>query len=161
MLAEGPVVGGFNDESVLAITTRGRFSAIINLDEDRPHKIFILMAPNYPEQRPATQKSSYALQEVHSKPDKSTAGCGERSMCCMWLSPPLFSSMTPCKRNVPYIAACLCRSATPAGLDLKWWLMQFSTSWVSFRSSSSIHLRYKRKPPVSAEPRRQTCQTTS
>lgn len=83
MLAEGPAVGGFNDESVLATATRGRFSAIINLDEDRPHKIFILMAPNYPEQRPATQKSSYALQEVHTKPDKSTAGCGERSMRCM------------------------------------------------------------------------------
>lgn len=33
-----------------------------------------------------------------------------------------------------------------------------STSWVSFRSSSSIHLCYRRKPQVSVEPPRQTCQ---
>lgn len=52
MLAEA-VVGGFNDEFVPALITRGQFSTIINLDEDRPHKIFILMAPNYPEQSPA------------------------------------------------------------------------------------------------------------
>ncbi len=51
------VVQGFDDEFIPAITTRGQFGTIINFDEDRRHKIFILMAPNYPEQRPASQRA--------------------------------------------------------------------------------------------------------
>lgn len=44
----------FNDTFIPATITRGQISTIINLDVYRPHKIFILMAPNHPEQSPAT-----------------------------------------------------------------------------------------------------------
>lgn len=50
------VVEGFGDKFITAFITRGQFGTIINLDEARPHKIFILMAANYPEQSPATQR---------------------------------------------------------------------------------------------------------
>lgn len=76
------------------------------------------------------------------------------------LSPSLFLSMT-------LTTKCgLDRCVSPS-LSLPGWPRSevtadaVSTSWVSFRSSSSIHLLYRRKPRVSAEPWRQTCQTTS
>lgn len=53
MLAEA-MAGGFSDTFIPATITRGQISTIINLDECRFYKTFILMAPNYPEQSPAT-----------------------------------------------------------------------------------------------------------
>lgn len=66
----------------------------------------------------------------------------------------------PLQHNMPYIAGSL-------SLSLSDWPRSkvmadaVSTSWVSFRSPPGIHLHYKQKPRVSAEPREQTCQTAS
>lgn len=125
MLAEA-VVGGFNDEFVPAITTRGQFSTIINLDEDRPHKIFILMAPNYPQQSPATQRAPVPFKKYTWNLIKVRQIDGrERRTSSARLSPFFVLINDPQQQNVPYIAARLCRSAALTGLDLRWRLMQF------------------------------------
>lgn len=63
---------------------------IIHLDEDRPHKISILMAPNYPEQRPAKPKAPVSFRNL--KQDKSRRILGLQH-ARLWLWLPLFLSL--------------------------------------------------------------------
>lgn len=177
MLAEA-VVGGFSDRFAPAIITRGQFSAIINLDEDRPHKIFILMAPNYPEQSPAKQRAPMPFKKStwHLLKYSIYGECIRLIHCehLRWYN--LFRKIKwflvcDCHRLCSYqwslATKCALHRCASLSLSRSDWPRSevmadaVSTSWVSFRSSSSIHLHYKRKPRVSAEPWRQTCQTTS
>lgn len=102
---------------------------------------------------PQRKRARRALQEVHVKraikvSPAPAARRAERACDCHRL---LFLSMMLALHRRP-----------PPSLSQADWPRSevtadaVSTSWVSFRSSAGIHLRYKRKPRVSAEPRRQT-----
>lgn len=63
------LVGGLNVNHPSYHQT-GQFSTIINLDEDRPRKISILMAPNYPEQRPTTARAPVSFKKLKQNKSK-------------------------------------------------------------------------------------------
>lgn len=90
--------------SAAVITTGGQFTTIINLDEDRPYKIFILMAPNYPE--PAKSKEFLCPSRgAHLNPDKSVVDLAsdsdfDLSSVCIWVTSFFFKAV-PCKRLLP------------------------------------------------------------
>lgn len=117
---------------------------------------------------PRQPESPCALQEEHAKPCivdmemLATKSCWYDIMCfpvsdCDSLCLYQWSLTTKC---VLHLCACLSLSGS-AWPRSEVMADAVSTSWVSFTSSSSIHPHYKHKPRVSAEPWKQTRQTTS
>lgn len=105
------------------------------------------MAPSHPEQRPRMQKKllcpSRSTRETYWKYGEYSVWHAEYMIVTVFVH---------------------IRDACPTSLSHSDWPRSevmadaVSTCWVSFRSSSSIHLCYRRKPQVSVEPPRQTCQ---
>lgn len=118
--------------------------AIIHLDEDRPHKISILMAPNYPEQGPAKPKAPVSFRNL--KQDKSRRILGLQHARLVTVHVFVLITDATIKGGLHH---CMSLSLSHPGWPRsKVTADAVSTSWMSFRSSSSIHLGYKRKPRV-------------
>lgn len=118
--------------------------AIIHLDEDRPHKISILVAPNYPEQGPAKPKAPVSFRNL--KQDKSSRILGLQHARLVTVA--VFVLMTDATIKCGLHHCVSLSLSHPSWPRSKVTADAVSTSWMSFRSSSSINLGYKRKPRV-------------
>lgn len=157
MLAEA-AVWGFGDKFIPATITRGHFSTIINLDKDGPQEIFAIMATREP-LRPS-RRACKAMYSRYGDVSHRELLIWYNVFPCKWLSLFCLYQWSLATKCVLHLCACLSLSGS-AWPRSEVMADAVSTSWVSFTSSSSIHPHYKHKPRVSAEPWKQTRQTTS
>lgn len=120
--------------------------AIIHLNEDRPHKISILMAPNYREQGPEKPKAPVSFRNL--KQDKSGRILGLQHARLVTVEAFVLITDATIKCGLHHCMS-LSRPSWPRS---KVTADAVSTSWMSFRSSSSINLGYESLGSVSAEP---------
>lgn len=102
------------------------------------------MAPNYPEQRPAKPKAPVSFRNL--KQDKSRRILGLRHARLVIVAAFVLITDATIKCGLHH---CVSLSLSHPGWPRsKVTADAVSTSWMSFRSSSSIHLGYKQKPGV-------------
>lgn len=152
-----PVARDFNDKYITTIITKGPIGTIITPEKNLSNTIIILVGPNYLEHIPAAsllcplgsifkilEGVRYKIDSLGAVWDCTTCFLVRESHClCSYQWSPATKRGLHRRVSLPLSFPDWPRSEVMADA--------VSTSWVSFRSSSSIHLHYKRKQ-VSVEP---------